>query len=971
MGVQMGTFGSFTTARLAIYASQSSLNVTGNNIANINTKGYTRQRMDLVSLYPSGEARYSNNYNLSIGYGVLCDSVSQLRDPFLDIRYRNENASLGAYEAKLNGLRQLAHKLDEVGKGDQGFGVIEDQLSDFVQKLQSWNNLTSVTEYDDLVRGSADELCKLFNTTAQGLQEVYDNEVKYLEQNVAKANSLLTQIRNLNEQIRAHNIYGDSALELKDARNVAIDELSSLIKIDVTYSMEKIDQFTEVEKLTITLPGTKDPAISKADAQTQALADNLANLKDPAAYEAATDEDKLKILADPNSYKSEGYPKKLEDYNYSSNFGKPIKLIDGIYGSQINIKKIYKENPNYQGRYMIDDNHYTDDVTQAGLVDDGNGNKIPRENPNYGKQFLDEAGNPTDVNTGRLNPAFGKYLDSYGEPTDDIEKADFEYDDKFLMDVAPLVDKRGKFMRDPKYGVQLTETIDLKDNDLFGAIQSMRELLTEEGEFSSDFELGRDLDKILDEAKRFRAELIADPNASTKRGIPYYMKALDNLAKQFAREVNKINQPNQYANKLDANNRPIFAGDLDLSMIYQTYQPKNGEVADYSRMYKTGKSADPTDTNDYFLDADGNIITDNNGAGITPDAVKYANLDPKTLHADFAKLGPADLDLTGAADPANPTEAELNAARLAKQNEAITEANAKLDAVKAGGVPQETFVNEKGEVITTEVTLPDGTKETRPLTFDDVKYAGLDPVVLATKEVPKLDAGGNPVLNTDGTPVMEKVPLFNSMEEQTAAIQAAQKNLEVLRAQGTRTDEWNFYQGGALLSNNGNNNDTTGITAANISVALDWANGAVRVLNTVQPNEVYVGENGEKKIITHSTAGDNITHMISSLLQQRDFDAKHIDSDSASKNFYFRGTFQEMFTKISGTLALDQNETTSQYNQFDLETLNLDNDRQSISGVDLNEEATSMMQYQKSYSAACQLLTIIDSMLDKLINGTI
>ena len=50
----IGTFSSFTTARLAIYASQASLNVTGNNIANINTPGYTRQRMDLVSLYSTG-----------------------------------------------------------------------------------------------------------------------------------------------------------------------------------------------------------------------------------------------------------------------------------------------------------------------------------------------------------------------------------------------------------------------------------------------------------------------------------------------------------------------------------------------------------------------------------------------------------------------------------------------------------------------------------------------------------------------------------------------------------------------------------------------------------------------------------------------------------------------------------------------------------------------------------------------------
>ena len=105
----IGTFGSFTAARLGIYASQSSLNVTGNNIANINTKGYTRQRADLVSLYSGGDSRYRNSFNLNIGYGVLVDGVSQLRDPFLDIRYRNEQANVGASETWLESLELLSH----------------------------------------------------------------------------------------------------------------------------------------------------------------------------------------------------------------------------------------------------------------------------------------------------------------------------------------------------------------------------------------------------------------------------------------------------------------------------------------------------------------------------------------------------------------------------------------------------------------------------------------------------------------------------------------------------------------------------------------------------------------------------------------------------------------------------------------------------------------------------------------------
>ena len=126
----IGTFGSFTAARLGIYASQASLNVTGNNIANINTKGYTRQRLDLASLNSTGSARYANSFNLDIGYGVLAKSVSQLRDPYLDILYRDEQASVGATEAKLKGLKQLSHILDEVGKGEGEFGVLEDQFSE-------------------------------------------------------------------------------------------------------------------------------------------------------------------------------------------------------------------------------------------------------------------------------------------------------------------------------------------------------------------------------------------------------------------------------------------------------------------------------------------------------------------------------------------------------------------------------------------------------------------------------------------------------------------------------------------------------------------------------------------------------------------------------------------------------------------------------------------------------------------------
>lgn len=64
------TFGSLTTVKLGIYAAQKGLDVTGNNITNINTNGYTRQRLDQVSLISGGSDRYHSQYNVRVGQGL-------------------------------------------------------------------------------------------------------------------------------------------------------------------------------------------------------------------------------------------------------------------------------------------------------------------------------------------------------------------------------------------------------------------------------------------------------------------------------------------------------------------------------------------------------------------------------------------------------------------------------------------------------------------------------------------------------------------------------------------------------------------------------------------------------------------------------------------------------------------------------------------------------------------------------------
>lgn len=171
----VSTFGAFTTARLGIYAAQKALDVTGHNITNINTAGYTRQRVDQMSLRVGATNRYASQYDTIVGSGVLCTGVSQLRDPYLDIRFRNEQSSVGAMDTKLAGLEEISNILDEVSKGD-GSGILEAQFNDLVTQLHNLSLKAGTEENDSLVRSSANSLVKLLNSYADQLDTIQKNQ---------------------------------------------------------------------------------------------------------------------------------------------------------------------------------------------------------------------------------------------------------------------------------------------------------------------------------------------------------------------------------------------------------------------------------------------------------------------------------------------------------------------------------------------------------------------------------------------------------------------------------------------------------------------------------------------------------------------------------------------------------------------------------------------------------------------------
>lgn len=275
----VSTFSGFTMARLGIMASSKAMEVTGNNISNINTKGYTRQSLDQRALYVGGADTYASQFDVRVGAGALTTGVSQLRDPYLDIRFRNENSQVGFYEGKYEVLRSLSLIFDEVGKGTEDSGVIEKQFNEILEQLQVMNTEHAGDKaYDSAVREAADALVGFFHTYASALDRVYQDTADEFKDNLGTVNNYLKKIRELNESIKKAEISngalseaerkegmigerGQQALELRDERNRIIDELSKLIPIDVKYSDESIGAGMTVEKLTITLKGNSDAVL--------------------------------------------------------------------------------------------------------------------------------------------------------------------------------------------------------------------------------------------------------------------------------------------------------------------------------------------------------------------------------------------------------------------------------------------------------------------------------------------------------------------------------------------------------------------------------------------------------------------------------------------------------------------------------------------------------------------------------------
>lgn len=250
------TFSGLNMALLGLNASQKALNVTGQNITNINTSGYTRQRLDLASITPTGAGYFNMRYNTKVGQGVMVNGVSQVRDPFLDIQFRNQLTKVGTTDAKDQVLSGIGEIFDNVD-----VSTIKDALGDVVTQLQALSSKAGQDGNDNLVRSSFEVLLSYVRQNATELESVRSGLKTKIETTIVpEVNDILTRIGQLNESIKSSQVLGSPALELKDRRNALIDDLATYLPIEVVYGKDPVGGGIEVETLSIKLKGDYGPA---------------------------------------------------------------------------------------------------------------------------------------------------------------------------------------------------------------------------------------------------------------------------------------------------------------------------------------------------------------------------------------------------------------------------------------------------------------------------------------------------------------------------------------------------------------------------------------------------------------------------------------------------------------------------------------------------------------------------------------
>ncbi len=216
------TFFGLTIASSGLRAANAALNTTGNNVSNVNTAGYSRQQ---VQTEAANALRVFATYGCA-GAGVETLAIERVRDEFYDHKYWANETKLGEYDAKVYYCNMIQEYLKDDKK--TGFKSLFDQIGVTLQEI---TKNASSTDTKSQFLGAAKALTDYFNNMYGDLQDLQSDVNDEIKIRADQINSIAQDLATVNKQINTIELTGSRANELRDKRDLLIDELSAVVDV--------------------------------------------------------------------------------------------------------------------------------------------------------------------------------------------------------------------------------------------------------------------------------------------------------------------------------------------------------------------------------------------------------------------------------------------------------------------------------------------------------------------------------------------------------------------------------------------------------------------------------------------------------------------------------------------------------------------------------------------------------------------
>lgn len=218
------TFGTFNIATSGLFASQRALDVTSHNISNANTVGYSKQ----TSLQRATMPTYGDSTGV-VGTGVETYDIIRMRSSYLDQKYWGQNKTYQEWTVKQANLEQMEGIFNE--PSETGIRKVMDE---FFGSLEELSKKPGDSTCRVAVLEKANVLAVSINRNGNELLNSIRDLNFSIKNKVSEVNSLAEQIANLNKHIFGFELNGNKANDLRDQRNVLLDQLSSVVNITVS-----------------------------------------------------------------------------------------------------------------------------------------------------------------------------------------------------------------------------------------------------------------------------------------------------------------------------------------------------------------------------------------------------------------------------------------------------------------------------------------------------------------------------------------------------------------------------------------------------------------------------------------------------------------------------------------------------------------------------------------------------------------